>query len=169
MTDPTPAVICPTCPWRVGATAEPIPNFCTTKAQHLRETVGDGSDAFRTIMACHGSNEGKDRPCGGYLAVVGYTNLAVRVAYIDGQYGPPVTDGVDLVDSFDTMLEQLEVPPAPSAPAPARDWWVETVGRNYFTVDVELVDGKYVEVRRKASTTRDIAQAVIRNKLKEYP
>lgn len=99
--------VCPTCPWRVGATADPIPNFDTCKARGLRSTVGDGSDAFRPIMACHGSPDGDARACGGYVAVVGYTNLAVRVGLIEGRYTIPPTDG--LVGSFDEMLAQLDV------------------------------------------------------------
>jgi len=101
------SVICPTCPWRRGATADPIPNFDADKARNLRCTVGDGSDDFRTIMACHGSTEEHNLPCGGYLAVVGYTNLNVRLGLIDGRYSMPDTEGIDLVGSFDEMLEQV--------------------------------------------------------------
>lgn len=104
------AVICSTCPWRVGATADPIPNFDPDEARNLRCTVGDGADAFRTIMACHGSSEENNLPCGGYLAVVGYTNLHVRIAMIDGTITMPDTAGVDLVETFDEMLAQVVDP-----------------------------------------------------------
>ncbi len=99
--------ICPTCPWRRGASADPIPNFDADKARALTCTVGDGSDDFRPIMACHGSTEEHNLPCGGYLAVVGYTNLAVRVGYMTRTYTPPDVTGIDLVGSFGEMLDQV--------------------------------------------------------------
>jgi uncharacterized protein DUF6283 len=121
--------VCPTCPWRRGATAEAIPNFCVTKARGLRNTVGEG-DAFRTIMACHASKPGEERHCGGYVAQVGYTNLAVRVGLMQGRITMPNTDGLDLVDTFEEMLEQVDDEYEPPIDADERwyamnDGWVE--------------------------------------------
>lgn len=97
--------VCPTCPWRIGATAEAIPNFSVEKARNLRCTVGEGDD-FRTIMACHMSTPEHERHCGGYVAVEGYTNLAVRIGLMEGRITMPEREG--LVDSFEEMLEQVD-------------------------------------------------------------
>lgn len=59
-------------------------------------------------MACHGSSDGAERACGGYVAVIGYTNLNVRIAMADGRITMPDVEGVDLVGSFDEMLAQVD-------------------------------------------------------------
>jgi hypothetical protein len=80
MADTTP---CPTCPWRRSSTVggTDIPNFDIDLMRGLRNTVGEG-DAFRTIMACHYSECGGEKPCIGYLAQEGYSNLSVRLMAI---------------------------------------------------------------------------------------
>ena len=106
------SVPCQTCPWRrssVGGQA--IPGFDIEKARRLANTVGDG-DEFRPIMACHGSNEGAERACIGYLAVEGWTNLAVRVAAMSGRLDMHAIDEecaqFELHGSFAEMLDALE-------------------------------------------------------------
>lgn len=112
MTDRCPLTPCATCPWRkdsVGGAA--IPGFDIEKARDLRATVGPGDD-FRTIMACHGSEEGHEIPCVGYLIREGYSNLNVRVQAAVGNI--PMTEildrnaDLDLHDTFDDMLDALE-------------------------------------------------------------
>lgn len=103
---------CATCPWRVDSVGGvAIPGFDIEKARRLRNTVGDG-DAIRPIMACHGSPEGVEVACRGYVAVEGYTNLAVRLAAAHGRVDLvaiiEACTEVDLFDSFDEMLEALE-------------------------------------------------------------
>ena len=104
-------MICPGCPWRLDV--EPgggaIPGFSIDLMRGLANTVGDG-DAFRPIMACHHSRDGAERPCGGYLAVEGYSNLAVRLAVANGRIpsdalGP---EAHDLWPSFAAMLDAYE-------------------------------------------------------------
>lgn len=108
------SVPCATCPWRkentdVGGTV--IPGFSIDKARGLACTVGD-DDWFRTIMACHGSLEGAESPCVGYLAVEGWSNLSVRLAAMQGRI--PLNEivaacaNLDLHESFDDMLAALE-------------------------------------------------------------
>lgn len=108
-----PLVPCATCPWRRdSAGGSAIPGFDIEKARGLANTVGHGDD-FRPIMACHGSTEGDERPCVGYLAREGWTNHAVRVAAIDGRVPldriMDACDGIDLHDDFDSMLGALEL------------------------------------------------------------
>lgn len=104
---------CATCPWRRGADPDDIPNFNSDKARNLRCTVGDG-DRFRQVMACHHSEEGDERPCIGYVAVEGYSNLNVRMMALRGTLDlRAIADGaetLDLYDSFDEMLDNLEAP-----------------------------------------------------------
>lgn len=77
----------------------------------MSNTVGDG-DEFRPIMACHGSPEGGDRACVGYVAKVGYTNLGVRMLAVRGEVDfraiDTATADVDLYESFDDMLDNIE-------------------------------------------------------------
>lgn len=107
------ATPCATCPWRKSSTAGgfDIPGFDIDLMRGLRSTVGPG-DAFRTIMACHGSACGAETPCAGYVAVEGYSNLAVRVAAIEGRIDLPAVwaacDPLDLWGSFDEMLAAYE-------------------------------------------------------------
>ncbi len=104
---------CPSCPWwadSVGGSA--IPGFDIEKARALSCTVGAGADGFRPIMACHGSPEGQESPCRGYLAVEGWSNLAVRMAAISGRIPlaevVSACEGLDLHESFAAMLDALE-------------------------------------------------------------
>jgi hypothetical protein len=72
---------CVTCPWRKSSTVGgfDIPGFDIAKMEGLANTVGP-TDDFRPIMACHYSTFAKtDYPCVGYLAVEGWSNLAVRI------------------------------------------------------------------------------------------
>lgn len=108
-----PARLCATCPWRVAEPAggRRIPNFSIDKMRNLACTVGDGDD-WRVIFACHGSPEGAEWPCAGYLAVEGMTNLAVRLAILEGRidWDQVLADTatVDLWPSFADMLAAYE-------------------------------------------------------------
>lgn len=79
---------CKTCPWRTDQTAATIPGYSHSKACGLMNTVGD-TDAMRPIMACHGSIEGKERVCNGYLAMEGERNINVRILASMGKMAYP--------------------------------------------------------------------------------
>lgn len=108
-----PATPCQSCPWRKsnppgGAN---IPGFSLDKMRRLRATVGEG-DAFRTVMACHYSACGDERPCIGYVAVEGMSNINVRLMAIQGDIDLDAiyaaAKDLDLWPSFDAMLQAFE-------------------------------------------------------------
>lgn len=104
---------CATCPWRKSSTigGADIPNFDIELMRKLSNTVGRG-DAFRPIMACHGSTEESSRICIGYAHVEGYSNLNCRIEAMNGRLNMPEIDKacaeIDLWDSFDEMLDAYE-------------------------------------------------------------
>jgi hypothetical protein len=111
---PRPNVPCPTCPWRKSSTVggADIPNFDINLMRSLRCTVGDGSDDFRPIMACHYSACGGETPCAGYVAQEGYRNINVRLAAMRGDIDiagvMDACEPLDLWESFEEMLTAYE-------------------------------------------------------------
>lgn len=104
---------CATCPWRVDRDATTIPRYSHEKACGLLTTVGRG-DAFRPIMACHGSPEDASWACNGYLAREGWSNLNVRMMLAQSKIANPseVADaceasGIELETDYDTVLAKL--------------------------------------------------------------
>jgi hypothetical protein len=104
---------CATCPWRVDKDAIVIPRYSHEKACGLKDTVGEG-DAFRPIMACHHSTEADMYACNGYLAVVGWTNINVRLLLAKGQLPNPDAvwaacslAGIKLHKNYDLVLKKL--------------------------------------------------------------
>lgn len=115
-----PLTPCSTCPWRKTSTVGgfDIPGFSLEMMRGLSCTVGDGDD-FRQVMACHWSpspaevpEKGHMRPCAGYLARQGYSNLNVRVMAMNGEVDLPGTaeacEAIDLWPDFATMLAAYE-------------------------------------------------------------
>lgn len=102
-------VPCPTCPWRKSSTVggADIPGFNIEMMRNLQCTVGPGDD-FRKVMACHGSDEGKEEPCIGYLAVEGYHNLNARLMMVNWLAIELDCSGIDFWSSFEEMLEAYE-------------------------------------------------------------
>lgn len=110
-----PTVPCSTCPWRKSNPpgGADIPGFDLDLMRGLSCTVGEG-DGFRQVMACHysGDGPGETRPCAGYLAQHGYSNLNVRVMAMHGEVDIAGTidacAGLDLWASFGEMLAAYE-------------------------------------------------------------
>ncbi len=112
-TMPTSLLPCATCPWRVDQDASVIPNYNHDKACNLTNTVGD-CDGFRPIMACHGSLEGEEIACKGYLAHAGWTNINVRILVAKKKLPNPdkVLDaceaaGIELHPDYASVLRKL--------------------------------------------------------------
>lgn len=118
---------CGSCPWRRGADPARIPNFDALRADTSLRRVAGAGDAFRPIMACHLSTGGGEVPCVGYVVSDdGYSNLAVRVAAIDGAVDlvamRAACEDLELHDSFAGMLAALfaRLPDPRLRPAMAR-------------------------------------------------
>lgn len=92
---------CKTCPWKVGASTDAIPDYDPALHRELDRTIAEPGD-YRGIldsihaMACHYSTEGAERPCVGWLhhqLGVG-NNLALRFrAVTDPSLGNYELDG----------------------------------------------------------------------------
>jgi uncharacterized protein DUF6283 len=111
-----PLVPCPTCPWRRTSTVggSDIPGFQLDMMRGLACTVGEGDD-FRRVVACHYSPDPPQpgmRPCAGYLARHGYSNLYVRLMAAQGEVDLAGTaeacEDLDLWPDFATMLAAYE-------------------------------------------------------------
>lgn len=105
---------CASCPWRVDQRASAIPNYSHKKACGLLNTIGHG-DGFRPIMACHGSTEGNNRACNGYLAREGWSNINVRILLAKKKVENPdrvmeacELAGVQLHANYREVLAKLE-------------------------------------------------------------
>jgi hypothetical protein len=98
---------CDECPWR----RDTLPGkFPACRYDALRETAGRaGAEAplGAPMFACHKSPEGGERACAGWLAVVGYEHLGVRVALARGRLDPaamqPGDGWPDLFGDYDEM------------------------------------------------------------------
>lgn len=101
---------CVTCPWKVETESG---EFTAERYDVLRETSGSAGReaAFGTPMfGCHdgapGANE-IDAACAGWLAVVGYDHLSVRLAVVSGALDPacltPGDNWPELFGSYDEM------------------------------------------------------------------
>lgn len=104
---------CATCPWRLDKDASTIPNYVHEKACGLMKTVGDG-DAFRSIMACHGSTDDNMVACKGYLARAGWSNITVRLLLAKKQIEHPdevlracEASGIELEENYEAVLKKL--------------------------------------------------------------
>jgi Family of unknown function (DUF6283) len=76
---------CAACPWRRDTDPGQFP-ACRYDA--LRDTAGRaGAEApiGAPVFACHKSPEGREEACAGWLAVVGYDHIGIRLAVIQGQ------------------------------------------------------------------------------------
>ncbi|WP_369679365.1 DUF6283 family protein [Burkholderia ubonensis] len=106
---------CPSCPWRLNATAGDIPNFDLTLAENLAATCPDrrgmGPDFGASVFACHQSREGSEFACAGWLAKVGHRHPSVRLAIMTGRLDPaalaPGNDWPALHDDYGQVLEKL--------------------------------------------------------------
>ena len=82
--------ICVNCPFRKGSpkAGEPggsVPvsaDIDQMRAGALKVTVG------LSVMQCHKSSDRKPKPCGGYLSVVAYESVSVRLAVAMGVVDP---------------------------------------------------------------------------------
>lgn len=100
---------CGTCPWRKGSDPAKIPGLSLDQARGLLGCSGD-EDGWYPIMACHGSRDGNDRPCIGYLgAAEAWSNLRVRMLAITEQVDvSAIWEAREHLDLFETWVDALE-------------------------------------------------------------
>lgn len=100
---------CAECPW---VKATPPGQFSRERFEALRGTTGEpGAEVGigAGIFACHKSQEGRELPCAGWLASVGYWHIGMRLAAargeIPGTAFRPEADWPELHESYDEMME----------------------------------------------------------------
>lgn len=98
---------CQECPW---VRSTPPGKFPASRYAELRGTTGTpGNEApiGSALFACHLTQEGKELPCAGWLAAVGYYSLPVRILAAEGEIPGtslrPADDWPDLFDSYAEM------------------------------------------------------------------
>jgi hypothetical protein len=100
---------CAECPW---VKATPPGQFPAERFEALRATTGEaGNEApfGAGMFACHKSAEGKEMPCAGWLAAVGYESITVRVNIALGAIPvealSPGANWPELHETYDEMVE----------------------------------------------------------------
>lgn len=82
---PRPAVLCKSCPWRRSApkAGEPGGSVPAHDLDGMRAAAQDCTEGLK-VMQCHDSPDGDPRPCAGFLSVVGYESIGVRLGVMQG-------------------------------------------------------------------------------------
>jgi Family of unknown function (DUF6283) len=97
---------CDNCPWRRDA----LPGYWDP--QHFRDIWQSCQDDGQALMLCHKSKPGEkvNIPCAGYVIVVGYESIGVRIATTLGRLNPEEykTDE-PLYETFEEMMDANEV------------------------------------------------------------
>lgn len=105
---------CVTCPWRVDADVNDIPNYDRELHEGLDDTITKQGEELSgmlcptmRIMACHYSKPGEEFPCAGWLhnQLGPGNNIALRLRVAMGQIPPPEVDGDQHERFEDTLCE----------------------------------------------------------------
>jgi hypothetical protein len=83
---PKAAVLCKNCPFRkaspkAGELGGSVP--VSSSIARMRAVVRDVTDGMK-VMQCHDSTDCDPRACAGFLSVVGYESIGVRLAAMSG-------------------------------------------------------------------------------------
>lgn len=100
---------CAQCPWRKDIETGQFP---ADRYEELAATSGEkGAEApyGAPIFACHKGTEENPMPCAGWLAAIGYHNLTIRLAVLNGDLPQdalsPGEDWPPLYESYAEMME----------------------------------------------------------------
>lgn len=100
---------CISCPWRVEATADDIPNFRLELAEGLANCQSGKLGA--PIFACHLSKPDEEFPCAGWLVAHGWHSIAVRLRISTGKLDvaalEPGENWPELHADYDEMMTKL--------------------------------------------------------------
>jgi len=118
------AMPCPSCPWRIDATAQDIPHFDLVLAENLATTCQDERgmelDFGVSMFACHQSKDGREIACAGWMATLGHrhtgVHLAVAMKRLDASALQPCAQWPGLHPSHQQVPEKLRA--TTTAPAP---------------------------------------------------
>jgi len=118
------AMPCLSCPWRLNATAQDIPNFNLDLAENLAVTCPDehgmGPDFGASMFACHQSKEGREIACAGWMATVGHRHpgarLAVAMKRLDASALRPGAGWPALHPNYQKVLEKLRATTSANEP-----------------------------------------------------
>lgn len=82
-----PAILCANCPWRrsspkAGEPGGSVP--VTEDRERMRGIAQDLSGDGMRVMQCHKSSDAAPKACAGFLSVVGYESIGVRLAVMSG-------------------------------------------------------------------------------------
>lgn len=102
---------CKTCPWRVDADVNNIPNYSHELHEKLDKTIAEPGDVATAlcptmhIMACHYSKPDAEIPCAGWLhhQIGEGNNIGVRLRVMQGLLPVPEVDGEQL-ETFEATL-----------------------------------------------------------------
>lgn len=105
---PIPAVLCRNCPWRKSSPKAGEPGGSVPEPDALA-TARACTDGHK-VMQCHKSTGAKPKPCAGFLSVVGYESIGVRLAVMGGivrarDVGRPI---LGLYGSMREMLREAD-------------------------------------------------------------
>lgn len=122
---------CGRCPWRrdVPPGEFSLERFLALWKTSHQPPVYDRPEEVeqQPMFACHKTPEGQERACAGWLAVAGWSNIAVRIAVLfctlPREALQPGRDWPELFESFEEMVERQADPPPPA------DWTVSMKGR----------------------------------------
>jgi len=79
---PPKAVLCKNCPWRKSSPKAGEPGGSVPVAD-VRLAVRNVTDGMQ-VMQCHKSSDDKPHACAGFLSVVGYESIGVRLGVMTG-------------------------------------------------------------------------------------
>lgn len=108
---PRRAVLCKTCPFRRNApkAGEKGGSVPVGDEAHMREAAHAVTEGLK-VMRCHETEDTEPRACAGFLSVVGYESIGVRLGVSLGQLceddvGRPIKG---LYGSFGEMLREAD-------------------------------------------------------------
>lgn len=104
---PRRAFFCKNCPFRrsspkAGEPGGSIPEYDTDEMRRAVHDVTEG----RKVMRCHDSEPGDPRPCAGFLSVVGYESIGVRLAVALGHIAEEDV-GLEVPGLYGSLREML--------------------------------------------------------------
>lgn len=101
---------CAECPWVKTTDPGQFPRERYDALAHTTGQRGREAPLFAPMFACHKSADGKEMPCAGWLAAVGYESLTVRYYLAQNEIPKsamaPGDDWPELFSSYTEMADR---------------------------------------------------------------